>query len=102
MSRIVFISPYRDLSELGRQEAAKLGIQVEFYEASMDEAGRVIDTLGEPAVDIFVSRGGTADWIAQLQQRLHPPPPNHHRPARNAPCPCGSGKRFKHCHGRHG
>ncbi|WP_298622191.1 tetratricopeptide repeat protein [uncultured Zoogloea sp.] len=44
----------------------------------------------------------TADWIAQLQQRLHPPPPNHHRPARNAPCPCGSGKRFKHCHGRHG
>ena len=65
MSRIVFISPYRDLSELGRQEAAKLGIQVEFYEASMDEAGRVIDTLGEPAVDIFVSRGGTADWIAQ-------------------------------------
>lgn len=22
-------------------------------------------------------------------------------PGRNAPCPCGSGKRFKHCHGRH-
>ena len=21
-------------------------------------------------------------------------------PGRNAPCPCGSGKRFKHCHGR--
>jgi hypothetical protein len=21
---------------------------------------------------------------------------------RNAPCPCGSGKRFKHCHGQHG
>ena len=20
--------------------------------------------------------------------------------ARNAPCPCGSGKKFKHCHGR--
>jgi preprotein translocase subunit SecA len=19
---------------------------------------------------------------------------------RNAPCPCGSGKKFKHCHGR--
>ena len=22
------------------------------------------------------------------------------RTARNAPCPCGSGKKFKHCHGR--
>jgi len=22
------------------------------------------------------------------------------RVARNAPCPCGSGKKFKHCHGR--
>ena len=22
--------------------------------------------------------------------------------ARNAPCPCGSGKKFKHCHGRAG
>ena len=21
---------------------------------------------------------------------------------RNAPCPCGSGKKFKHCHGSHG
>ena len=20
--------------------------------------------------------------------------------SRNAPCPCGSGKKFKHCHGR--
>jgi preprotein translocase subunit SecA len=22
------------------------------------------------------------------------------RVARNAPCPCGSGKKYKHCHGR--
>ena len=21
-------------------------------------------------------------------------------PGRNAPCPCGSGRKFKHCHGR--
>jgi preprotein translocase subunit SecA len=24
------------------------------------------------------------------------------RVARNAPCPCGSGKKYKHCHGKHG
>ncbi|MDQ6658274.1 MAG: SEC-C metal-binding domain-containing protein [Actinomycetota bacterium] len=23
-------------------------------------------------------------------------------PARNAPCPCGSGKKYKQCHGRPG
>jgi hypothetical protein len=22
-----------------------------------------------------------------------------HRPGRNEPCPCGSGKKYKHCHG---
>ena len=51
----------------------------------------------------------TAAWIADLQQRQHPdpqtaadPPGQTPSPARNAPCPCGSGKRFKHCHGRHG
>ena len=49
----------------------------------------------------------TAAWIAHLQQRLHPapqtaanPPSQSPSPARNAPCPCGSGKRFKHCHGQ--
>lgn len=26
----------------------------------------------------------------------------HAAPSRNAPCPCGSGKRFKHCHGAFG
>ncbi len=64
MSRIVFISPYRDLSELGRREAEQLNMSVEFHEASMDEAGHVIAKLGDPPVDIFISRGGTADWIA--------------------------------------
>ena len=51
----------------------------------------------------------TAAWIAHLQQRLRPapqatanPPGQTPSPARNAPCPCGSGKRFKHCHGQRG
>ena len=49
----------------------------------------------------------TADWIALLRQRQHSapqtaanPPGQTPSPARNAPCPCGSGKRFKHCHGQ--
>ena len=26
-------------------------------------------------------------------------PPDWQRTSRNAACPCGSGKKFKHCHG---
>ena len=32
---------------------------------------------------------------ADLQQRLA-------QARRNAPCPCGSGRKFKHCHGKSG
>ena len=51
----------------------------------------------------------TAALINHLQQRHRPgrqiaakPPRQPPSPARNAPCPCGSGKRFKHCHGQRG
>jgi preprotein translocase subunit SecA len=27
-------------------------------------------------------------------------PATWHNSPRNAPCPCGSGKKYKHCHGR--
>jgi preprotein translocase subunit SecA len=27
-------------------------------------------------------------------------PSTWHRTPRNAACPCGSGKKYKHCHGR--
>jgi preprotein translocase subunit SecA len=32
--------------------------------------------------------------------RLAAPPAPWARTPRNAPCPCGSGKKYKHCHGR--
>ena len=36
-----------------------------------------------------------------VQQGVDPADPGTwHRTARNAPCPCGSGKKYKHCHGR--
>ena len=31
---------------------------------------------------------------------LPPRPPAGVKVARNAACPCGSGKKYKHCHGR--
>ena len=40
--------------------------------------------------------------LAAEQRQALPPsalPDDWERTSRNAPCPCGSGKKFKHCHG---
>lgn len=69
MSRIVFISPYRDLSTLSHSVADELGMQeVEFYEGWLEQVDEVIGALTGPPVDIFLSRGGTADYIARHYQ----------------------------------
>jgi preprotein translocase subunit SecA len=41
--------------------------------------------------------GGTPEQRAALPMSALPA--GAERTARNAPCPCGSGKKFKHCHG---
>jgi preprotein translocase subunit SecA len=58
----------------------------------------------DPAFDPADPDGG---GVATLPRpRAAKPAPNPNDPstwgkvARNAPCPCGSGKKFKHCHGR--
>ena len=38
-------------------------------------------------------------WAAEGAAGPADPSTWHHTP-RNAPCPCGSGKKYKHCHGR--
>ncbi|MBX9794514.1 MAG: SEC-C domain-containing protein, partial [Burkholderiaceae bacterium] len=37
---------------------------------------------------------------AQMGQRAAAPPADFARAGRNDPCPCGSGKKFKLCHGK--
>jgi SWIM/SEC-C metal-binding protein len=39
--------------------------------------------------------------ISDLEKLLNPSRPviAEKTPGRNEPCPCGSGKKFKHCHG---
>ena len=51
--------------------------------------------------------GRAAERRAPLQTRraagaLDPKDPaTWGKVSRNAPCPCGSGKKYKHCHGKH-
>jgi len=65
MSRIVFISPNRDLTVLAQSVAEEIGIEVEFYDGWLEQAGQVIEKLTGPPIDILMSRGGTADYLAK-------------------------------------
>lgn len=65
MSRIVMISPFKDLASAVHQVADELSIPVEIYDGGMESAYDVISRLGGPEVDVFISRGGTSAYIAR-------------------------------------
>lgn len=70
MGRIVIISPYRDFGVMAKELAEEMNIKVEVHEGWMDYAGDVIRALRGREIDVFISRGGTADYIAH---HFHPP-----------------------------
>ena len=41
------------------------------------------------------------DYVKEYNQKAHTPIVKEKEPERNAPCPCGSGKKYKNCCGRH-
>jgi len=58
---------------------------------------------GDPAFDPADPSGGGVATLPRpaARQAVDPnDPATWGKVARNAPCPCGSGKKFKHCHGR--
>lgn len=65
MNRIVFVSPYSDLSILAQSVADELGIKVEVYEGWLDQAVEIVKGLNGPPIDVLMSRGGTAEYLAQ-------------------------------------
>ncbi|MEP6019972.1 MAG: preprotein translocase subunit SecA [Paracoccaceae bacterium] len=67
------------MDEMSRQQAAMSGAAVE---------AEVPDALPEPTAEAKASGFDEND------------PSTWGDPGRNDPCPCGSGKKFKHCHGR--
>lgn len=68
------------------------------YEAAL--ADGLTRRSGAPRVDTL-TRFREAALLGQHASTSAPPPPSAVAtlPARNAPCPCGSGKRYKHCCG---
>ena len=60
---------------------------------------------GEGADQMLEMHGGPAPMVVAAQpmrsQAVDPnDPATWHNAGRNAPCPCGSGRKYKHCHGR--
>jgi uncharacterized protein YchJ len=64
----------------------------------LNELTRFIDyfkSLEDDSGEEFIFSGENE---ALSEEEMGTAPPKK-TPSRNAPCPCGSGKRFKHCHG---
>jgi preprotein translocase subunit SecA len=71
--------------------------------------GVLIESHAEPALEMAASEpayemAGGETRVTAMPARTDQVDPNDmstwRNSPRNAPCPCGSGKKFKHCHGR--
>jgi preprotein translocase subunit SecA len=64
-----------------------------------DAASQVSGTIGTRLAAAGALAGAAGD-VAEADPRLRPIDPKLLvGVSRNAPCPCGSGRKFKHCHG---
>jgi SWIM/SEC-C metal-binding protein len=68
-------------------------------ESRLSEIARICDEHGW----VFVAElePDKPEDTTDLEKLLNPSHPRiaEKTPGRNAPCPCGSGKKYKHCHG---
>ena len=93
------------------EQPALQPVELPPMEAHHIDASTGMDELA--MADAAISSGGRgqgfADKRAPLQTRKAEPgttvnpkdPATWGRVSRNAPCPCGSGKKYKHCHGKY-
>jgi len=57
--------------------------------------------IGGAAGGAAPAAASVAARAAQIPARNPQDPKSWGKVGRNEPCPCGSGKKFKHCHGRY-
>ncbi len=90
---LVLLSKYdTETDSAGNVVALGEGIQVYVYMDNVDENG-VPDPL---IADGVVEKAPRTGWAAAVKGCCRIGPEGI---GRNDPCPCGSGKKFKHCHG---
>ena len=69
-----------------------------FTEDAIDQAAReILPTLDEASTELAAKLGKRYEERIAMQQRMVEGLSPRGRLRRNAPCPCGSGKKFKKC-----
>ena len=76
-------------------------LQQEVQEAAPERRSqRYQESKGDEMVDENQKAAASQDTRESAQQQRRQPIRKDKMPGRNEPCPCGSGKKFKNCHGR--
>lgn len=102
----VFVQPGAD----GGTQTRIFGIRPSIDPGNVDSSGEAqeIELVGGfsiPSEAFLPAFGGIlADMGVRIQEtrptmQFAPPAPRQDGPSRNRPCPCGSGKKYKKCHG---
>ena len=97
-NRIVSILMRAQIPEMQQEnvrEAAPEQRSQRYNESKAD-----INNGGERLTDPNQAAAAATDTMAQASQVNRTPIRKEKMPGRNDPCPCGSGKKFKNCHGR--
>lgn len=98
---------FRQLIDHVKNEVTKILMTVQVQSPEqLDQAAQDMEARGESIANVTYTAPtatGEAEVIAAGQTAggdASPALPEGMRVGRNDPCPCGSGKKFKHCHGK--
>ena len=86
---------------LMRGKIPQLAEEQEVKEAAPEQhTQRYQESKGDEMVDQNQKAAASQDTRESAQQQRRQPIRKEKMPSRNDPCPCGSGRKFKNCHGR--
>ena len=87
---------------LSAEEQQAMVAQMQVQQAAEHPDGKLERPIDLPRLSPRVEGGAEGDALAgpPAEGFDENDPATWGNPGRNAPCPCGSGKKFKHCHGR--
>ncbi|MCL4675597.1 MAG: SEC-C domain-containing protein, partial [Pararhodobacter sp.] len=79
---------------LSEEEQKQMMLQMQAQQAAAAGDGLLETPIDLPQIGGTPHAGAAAPGFDEADQATWG------NPGRNEPCPCGSGKKFKHCHGR--
>ena len=97
-NRITSILMRAQIPEIQQNEVREAA--PEQHSQRYNESKQELNADGQPLVDPNQARAAHTDTRGQASQVNRTPIVKDKLPGRNDPCPCGSGKKFKNCHGR--